>query len=50
MEPGVWICQVEARSDVDDIRKDLGQEGIEAKIVLPIAHNSLTIAEEHIQW
>ncbi len=47
--PDVWACQAEARSDTDDIRADLGQEGTEVKIALTMSHNTLTRVEEYLK-
>ena len=44
-----WIAYHEAKEDADDIREDLGQEGMEVKIVSPVSHNTLTIVEEYVQ-
>ena len=44
-----WIAYSEVDEDVCDIREDLGQEGMEVKIVLPMSHNVLTIVEEYVQ-
>ena len=33
-----------------DMGEDLGHIVTEVKIAYPMSHNSLTIAEEHIQW
>ena len=34
-----WIAYPEAKDDGCDIREDLGQEGMEVKIALPVTHN-----------
>ncbi|GAB4416628.1 MAG: hypothetical protein Kow002_02530 [Anaerolineales bacterium] len=44
-----WIVYQEADEDACDIREDMGQEGMEVKIVSPMSHNVLTIAKEHVQ-
>ena len=35
--------------DICDTREDMGQEGMEVKIALPMSHNSLTTIEEYVQ-
>jgi hypothetical protein len=35
-----WIAYPETKEDSCDIRKDLGQEGMEVKIAFPVSHNA----------
>jgi hypothetical protein len=45
-----WIGEHVIEVNICDIGKDMGPTVKEVKIALPMSHNSLTIAEEHIQW
>lgn len=44
-----WILYPVADEDICDIENELGQIATEVKIVLPVSHNTSTIAEEYIQ-
>ncbi len=44
-----WFYYPEAHEYACDIEEDMGQEGMEVKIVFPVSHNTLTIVEEHIK-
>jgi hypothetical protein len=45
-----WIeCKV-MEKNINDIQVDSGQMSTGVEILLKMSHNSLTIAEEHIQW
>ena len=44
-----WIRGYGAEVDISNIGEDLGQMVKQVKIVSPMSHNALTIAEEYIQ-
>jgi hypothetical protein len=43
-----WITYPKVDEDACDIKEDIGQEGIEVKIALPMSHNVLTRREEYV--
>jgi len=43
-----WIREPGKDGNICDIAEDLGQEGMEVKIVFPMSHNTLTRAEEYL--
>jgi hypothetical protein len=45
-----WIIELSIEVNTCDIGEDMGHTVTEVKIAFPMSHNSLTIAEEHIQW
>jgi len=45
-----WISEQSIEVNTCDMGEDLGHTVTEVKIAFPMSHNSLTIAEEHIQW
>jgi hypothetical protein len=45
-----WISEHVIELNTCDLGEDLGHTVTEVKIAFPISHNSLTSAEEHIQW
>ena len=44
-----WISEHVIEVNTCDMGEDMGHTVTEVKIVLPMSHNYLTIAEEHIQ-
>jgi hypothetical protein len=44
-----WIERLEASKDNCDIEEDTGQMSTGVKILLPMSHNTLTIADEYIK-
>jgi len=44
-----WISEQGTEVNTCDMGEDNGHIGTEVKIALPMSHNYLTIAEEHIQ-
>jgi len=44
-----WISENEIEVNTCDMGEDMGHTVTEVKIALPMSHNILTIAEEHIQ-
>jgi hypothetical protein len=44
-----WMSEQSIEVNTCDMREDLGHTVTEVKIAFPKSHNSLTIAEEHIQ-
>jgi hypothetical protein len=45
-----WIREQVIEVNTCDMREDMGHTVTEVKNALPMSHNTLTIAEEHIQW
>ena len=45
-----WISEHVIEVNTCDMGEDMGHTVTEVKIAFPMSHNSLTIAEEHIQW
>jgi hypothetical protein len=45
-----WMSEQSIEVNTCDMGEDLGHTVTEVKIAFPMSHNSLTIAEEHIQW
>jgi hypothetical protein len=45
-----WISENAIEVNTCDIGEDLGHTVTEVKIAFPMSNNSLTIAEEHLQW
>jgi hypothetical protein len=46
----LWIEQLEAQENDYDAEADYGHIGTGVEILLPMSHNTLTNAEEYIQW
>ena len=44
-----WMSKQSIEVNTCDMGEDLGHTVTEVKIAFPMSHNSLTIAEEHIQ-
>jgi hypothetical protein len=45
-----WMSEQSIEVNTCDMGEDLGHTVTEVKIAFSMSHNSLTIAEEHIQW
>jgi hypothetical protein len=44
-----WISEQSIEGNTGDMGEDMGHTVKKVKIALPMSHNTLTIAEEHIQ-